>query len=696
MDQKILKTLLPQRPPLFTPHSLIVNEANTLVAVVGTRGVLVVQLPPRCPPYGAFQNNKELIYCNSFSLNERVLAFDNDVEVRQVRFHPGCFQNIHILILTSDNLLRLHKIDNDAETGVGTYQVGVQPMGRFPSTRISFLEVFGYVAFDFDFAPPELRTCEPVTKKILPKKVLESNDNKISESLKDLSITYNKLSTEALSSTKIYPKRVTFDDQPKPKPIRNQSIPEYNVDWPILIVCGNGDVYITYIDLKSGNTPLTLKGPLPFLAEANNFETDFCSILCLHSTPPIVCLASSRGMLYHAVLLPIDEDYAFTPDPDEHRPIFIENPDKALYVFETVELELGLSTYPKYVDYNCPIILHKNVGKIGLYFASHEAGIHSIDISCVENLHKFVAKQDDDDPEPDLFDLHSSVEYLICTKMAASEKVNPVIGFSIYYNPPSILALIANGQLVTLTLATLFTIPTSDVLESGSTEIINSPLKKMLSEPFDVIIQRILKQSTTQPILKMSSTGTEHTAQECYELLQRAAQVFREEHFKNHTKAREEIEKRVKTLIKLKEIQKADIEKIAKERQKLQEKAEALAEKYEDIKDKQEEMSKRCEKLLILIAKKRAEPSNAEKDFMKELKDGEGKVEAFKKAIMKIKTTIKYQELQMKNWNSMVRKENTIGNVQTDAIKSNLQDMTEKIANMVNEINLYKKQLNLK
>lgn len=41
----------------------------------------------------------------------------------------------------------------------------------------------------------------------------------------------------------------------------------------------------------------------------------------------------------------------------------------------------------------------------------------------------------------------------------------------------------------------------------------------MLSEPFDVVIQKILKQSTTQPILKLSS-GPEHTQQECYEVIQ--------------------------------------------------------------------------------------------------------------------------------------------------------------------------------
>ncbi|KRT85669.1 hypothetical protein AMK59_2103, partial [Oryctes borbonicus] len=358
---------------------------------------------------------------------------------------------------------------------VGTYQVGVQPMGRFPATKISFLEAFGDVAVDFDFAPPELRTSERLAEKIVAKKAPQSNDSTITESLKDLSITYSKLSTDALSSTKIYPKRVTFDDEPKP--IRKQSVLEQNVDWPVLILYGNGDVYSTSIDLKSGNTPTTLMGPLPFLPEVDGeFGEDFCSILCLHSTPPVVCVANCSGLLYHTVLLPIDEDFVFTYE--EHRPNFIENPAKALYIFERVELELGLSTSEEEAAYNCRILLHKNVGKIGHYFASHETGIHSIDIACLDNLHKFVGKQNDDSPQPDLFDLPSSVEYLVCTKMAASEKVNPVIGFTVHYNPPSILTLLANGQLVTLTLAALFTIPTPDVLEPENMEIMNSPLKK--------------------------------------------------------------------------------------------------------------------------------------------------------------------------------------------------------------------------
>lgn len=63
-------------------------------------------------------------------------------------------------------------------------------MGRFPKTKVSFLEAFGDVAVDFDFAPPELQPGEQFVEKSL--KTVDS-ENTISEKLEDLSITYSNL-----------------------------------------------------------------------------------------------------------------------------------------------------------------------------------------------------------------------------------------------------------------------------------------------------------------------------------------------------------------------------------------------------------------------------------------------------------------------------------------------------------------------
>lgn len=62
-------------------------------------------------------------------------------------------------------------------------------------------------------------------------------------------------------------------------------------------------------------------------------------------------------------------------------------------MFESVELELGLTLSQMTSDYCCPIFLHKNSGYICNYFATHDAGIHSIVINAIEEIHKFVSSK---------------------------------------------------------------------------------------------------------------------------------------------------------------------------------------------------------------------------------------------------------------------------------------------------------------
>ncbi|KAF7263618.1 hypothetical protein GWI33_001589, partial [Rhynchophorus ferrugineus] len=60
--------LLPLHPPLFSPTFLFGNDSGTLLAVAGPNGILVLELPHRRPPYGAFDSNKEVVYCRYFSI----------------------------------------------------------------------------------------------------------------------------------------------------------------------------------------------------------------------------------------------------------------------------------------------------------------------------------------------------------------------------------------------------------------------------------------------------------------------------------------------------------------------------------------------------------------------------------------------------------------------------------------------------
>ncbi|XP_066251754.1 nuclear pore complex protein Nup88 [Euwallacea similis] len=673
-DNVIHQRLLPLHPPLFSPEFLVANDSGSLLAVAGSNGVLVLQLPPRCPPYGAFDGNKDLVYCRSYSLDERFLSCSENIQVRKAKFHPGSVSDSHILVLTSDNVLRLYQIHNNEALNVGTYQIGEKPGGMFPGTKTTFLDIYGEAAVDFDFGLPE---------------ILENKTESIQKGLKLVEAKKEKQLVNS-KSVNIVPKRLE-----KFQNLKNQ----HQIDelvWPIYILRGDFAVFTICIDLNRRSKAI-LRGPCRFSEQSETVENDACSIICLKTTPQIVCIASSTGIITHSILIN-------TEDPkDDVLNISSENKCKReLLVFEIVELELGLAlpddlSEVEEIKYKCPVFLHKDDSKVSRYFATHSAGIHTININCTEELHAYVFGPDDEDPTFDIFHAPSSAEYLVCTKTSSSSKSNSVIGFSLYYEPTSIITLLSDARVVTLGILTAALPPKKEELLTGEDKVLGdnqSPLKKMLNEPFDQYIQKILKKGISHPLLKLSSTANK-TPEECYELIRLTAETFREEDFKNYTKAREELEKRAHTLNLLKQTQKKYIDQMSDSKE-LRLKAECLAEKYEDMKDKQDELLKRCEMLLMLVARKKPEPSDAEKKFMKDLQGFSEQCATFQNSIEKVKNKIKYQQVQIQNWKAHeIKKLPVIGEMQSKTIKDSLRESTQKINDMVKQVNEYKALLNL-
>ncbi|XP_019869929.2 nuclear pore complex protein Nup88 [Aethina tumida] len=649
-DNVQYQKLLPLGPPLFTPEFLVCNESCSLLAVFGPNGVLVLELPNRCPPHGAFQSNKEVVYCKSHSLDERLLACDEGTEVRQVRFHPGSLKDRHVLVLTSDNKLRLYEIDNQQATSIAVYSVGEKPHGNFPGSKISFLQCYGELAVDFDFGLPEIdeektRNVECQTDFSTPNQNLQEKDSE-----------------------------------------------DKKLQWPVYILRGNGTVYSMDLSLTKKVKPF-LQGPLPIQTDQDNLD-EACSILCLNTNPQILCIALSNGTLCHHILLDLDADAR--DDLLRTAKKITEVPSKELLAFENVELELGLIINKDGLEennYKCPVFLHKDEGKFNRYFATHDGGVHSVTLECVSKLQEFVSSELEE-IDSDVFNKSSQAEYLVCTKTASSDVCNPVVGFALHHEPSSIITLLADGSLVTLGILTAV-LPPVEPPTRKNVSAVESPLRTMLREPFDHYIQSILKKASTQPILKLNSG--EKSVEECYELLQRAAQVFREDYVKYYTKAREEIEKRVHFLNMIKENQRNNLENLEKEKQILQENAERLAEKYEDIRDKQEELSKRCENLLLLVARRRNVPSDAEKEFINEINELNLKTNKYYTVIDNLRNKKEYQEMQISNWKRQeTKKVFSISEIQETTIKNSLKDMTQKINEMKKDINEYKRHLNIK
>ena len=55
-------------------------------------------------------------------------------------------------------------------------------------------------------------------------------------------------------------------------------------------------------------------GPLTMYPAADdNYGLDACSLLCLHSQPPVIAMATASGKIYHCIVLESEESY----DPEK-------------------------------------------------------------------------------------------------------------------------------------------------------------------------------------------------------------------------------------------------------------------------------------------------------------------------------------------------------------------------------------------
>ncbi|GFG39981.1 hypothetical protein Cfor_09038, partial [Coptotermes formosanus] len=602
-------------------------------------------------------------------LDERFFVCSPHLEVRQVRWHPGSRTDSLLLVLTSENFLRLY------ETGSNEPQLQqVWPLGRQPTAslssgpRLPFLVGLGETAVDFDFAPP---------------------------------VPSGKEDSKGGASRRFDPTAIV---------------------WPVLVLRGNGDVYWVTSPVTSHTSEKPIvHGPLSMYPPADdNYGVDACSILCLQSVPPVVVIATCSATLYHCVLLTCAEDDDEDDNHDKRSSwsqygstYSLHTPDIALYVFESVELELGLALDDDNDDdtYTCPIYLHHDSWTVSRYFCTHDTGVHMMSLPFILHLEEFSKGNDDIFPDSlpfELLDQSSSAEYLICTRTSSSSPLSPILGLAITSLPSTLIILLASGEVVSLNLlSTPLLLPPSVPELNGRKEETHSPLKVLLKEPFDVHIKRILKHNVSQPILKLGPNANP-SAQECMELVSRTTQLFREEYFQRHDRVREEIERRVRTLQTLKQHQLQELEHMEQEKLKLKQTAEQLAEKYEDTKDRQEEITKRqdigyvvfvcirAEHVLRLVNQQQPVLSSAEKKLMQDMKEFKDKLKEYQKALEQVKAKQNYHKVQTEQWVSDQKKrELYLGQNHMNTIKLSMSQMTNEITDLMKMVEISKHELGL-
>ena len=249
-----------------------------------------------------------------------------------------------------------------------------------------------------------------------------------------------------------------------------------------------------------------------------------------------------------------------------------------------------------------------------------------------------------------LLDIPSHAEYIVCTKALNSNKINPVIGFSLFTSPAGFVLLLGSGQLLTFNLIAdpdfLREIRANKREYSKKNE---TPINN--GQAFVVFISNILMSEVSTPILKLDKSS-EPSAKEMLELLMHATQTLREQYFPKHDKAKQEIEKRVKVLQLLKVQQLKDLEHLQREKDKIRANAERLAELYEDICDKQQILFRRAQDVIRLATINNPQTNVAELDFVKKIEKINEITKTLGNNLMLAKRKLEYQENQINLYNA--------------------------------------------
>ncbi|XP_062887608.1 nucleoporin 88 [Mobula hypostoma] len=642
------QTLFCINPPLFEVNEVLLSPAQHHVLLIGTKGMMVLELPQRWGKRSEFEGGKSSINCLTVPIAERFFTSSTSLTVRHAAWYPSETEEPHVVVLTSDNSVRFYDLKQPQNPVKMFSLTQSEEESIVPTTSRSYAATLGEIAVAFDFGP-------------------------------------------LMSAPRHRSKEVLVH--------------------PLYILYENGETFLIYCNLTQKSTGLIgkLLGPLPMHPAAeDNYGYDACAILCLPSVPNILVIATQSGMLYHCVVLEGDEEE--DQMTNESWDLRCE-PVPSLYVFECLELELTLKLATGdddeqlQSDFSCPITLHEDSLCPTRYHCTHIAGVHSIGLTWVNKLEQFLLAEEQD--KTCLQELATEqkciVEHILCTKPLPCSQPAPIKGFWIISDLSLGAAMICIMDtyecIIRQLLAT--TRPVSPPLLCSNPDVssIVSPLRNFSSSSFEQHIASILRRNTTNPLhLRASDAEGTPPPQECLQLLSRATQVFREEYILKQALAREEISRRVKLLSNQKNKQQEDLVQCLKEQKLLQEMAEKLASKYEEVKFKQEEVLQRVKNILHNFNSRLPVLSDSERDMKKELVVIHDQLGDLASSITQVQMKTEYQQKEIQpeenGFPSARKKSITLSASQKKCIHSVLKEQGEHIAEMVKKINSIRTHIN--
>ncbi|XP_041850677.1 nucleoporin 88 [Melanotaenia boesemani] len=632
------QTLLCINPPLFEVCQVLLSPTQHLVALVGQRGLSVLELPQRWGKRSEFEGGRNVINCKTIPVAERFFTSSPSVNLRQAAWYPSETDDPHLVMLTSDNTIRFYGLKSpQTPTKVLPVSQSEDDGSIHPPTK-SYAASLGEIAVAFDFGPVS----------------------------------------------------------PPPRQLPAQCSKE-KLAYPLYILYENGETYVSYTSLANSVSLSKPAGPLPmYPAAEDNYGYDACAILCLPCVPSILVIATETGTLYHCVVLESEEE-----EETRVVEKWIRGTEAvpALYVFECVELELTLKVAtgedeePQEFDFTCSIRLHRDPLCQHRYHCTHEAGVHSVGLIWVNKLQKFLQSNEED--KDSLQELAAEkrciVEHIVCTRPLLTSQSSPICGFLIVSDlslGATMVCITGSYECITLPLLSSIRPPSPPLLCSHpGSGFASSPLRGLAEDSFEQHVRNILARSSTNPlVLKAGDKDTSPPPPECLQLLSRATQVFREEYILKQDMAREEMQRRVKLLTDQKNKQLEELTLCREEKKSLREAAERLADKYEDAKYRQETTVNRVKKVLCSLQNQLPILSNSERDMKKELQTISDQLKHLNNCIRQVNMKMEYQKTQVDKDMSTSKTTVSLNAHQKKVVQDVLREQGQQIGDMMKQI----------
>uniref|UniRef100_A0A8C4QS90 Nucleoporin 88 n=1 Tax=Eptatretus burgeri TaxID=7764 RepID=A0A8C4QS90_EPTBU len=634
--------------PNFPVDRLVPAPRWNLVALIGQRGISVLELPEERYRHGISQCTRKASYnCRTTTLAERLFTTSH-LDLLHAAWYPSQLDEPHIVILTSDNIIRIYSISEPRKPSmVHTLSLDVEESAPFPSSRCSFAGALGERAVSFCFGPAvRLR--------------------------RGVAHLFPGSGSQAGKSV-----------------------------FPMYILYGNGETYLLHSSLRLSKAEQQVMGPLPMHPAAeDNYGYGACSVLCLPSVPNVLVIATDTGTIYHCVVL--DREDEVEGERWRSRPA----PPISLYVFDSAELELSLRLAPMDDDLPAggdlvsPITLHHDPLSHERYHCTHEAGVHSAALTWLPNLTQFLADGDMDSLQNLNGEPHCVVEHVLCTKPLASSASSPVAGFSIVKDlvlGPTLLCLTTQYELITRPILSLTCGPSLPLLSSSADSSLFPPLITP-SETLEQRVRNILQRDATNPLLRSSfvesESSTSNQNAEMLQLVSRAVQVFREQNVLKLDLARGEIQRSVRLLRQQKEKQQEDLDQLQHDKLSLQDAAERLAEKCEAAREKRNDQMARIRKVARRVYTCLPSLSKSERDMQCEMQRIASFLPHLKNTVSQVQQKQQYQQGMVVRGNYELSSSSRMLTPQlTNCLQTLLQHETQNITELIKQVNEIRMQV---